>query len=256
MAAVIRDARIEAEGVVLALMPPLAQPRPAAGTRARREPEQRATKEEPVAEEGSEPIAAPSVVEAAAHAREEAERAAREQTLREQREREQREALERAQAEGYAAGIAQGEAKYAAQVEQLAAVLASAPAAIEAAVVGAEDVIVEIAYESVCKIVGDALGRREGVVAVVQSVLRNLREREQLVIRVAPDDLALLESHRKDLLPYRGTVVALVADERVSLGGCLVESSGGTLDGRLETQMQRLREILFDARHPQGEIHS
>jgi flagellar assembly protein FliH len=256
MAAVIRGAHIEAEGVVLAVMPPVAQARPAAGARARREPEQRAARAEPVAEVVSETMVASSVAEAANRAREEAERAAQEQALREQREREHREALQRAQSEGYAAGIAQGEAKYAAQAEQLAAVLASAHEAIEAAVVDAEDVILEIAYESVCKIVGDALGRREGVVAVVQSVLRNLREREQLVIRVAPDDLALLESHRKDLLPYRGTVVALVADERVSLGGCLVESSGGTLDGRLETQMQRLREILVDARHPRGESHS
>jgi flagellar biosynthesis/type III secretory pathway protein FliH len=39
-----------------------------------------------------------------------------------------------------------------------------------------------------------------------------------------------------------------VPDERVALGGCLIDSPGGTLDGRLETQLQRLREVLVATR--------
>jgi flagellar biosynthesis/type III secretory pathway protein FliH len=40
----------------------------------------------------------------------------------------------------------------------------------------------------------------------------------------------------------------LLSDDRVLLGGCLIETSGGTLDGRLETQMQQLRDTLLAAR--------
>ena len=51
------------------------------------------------------------------------------------------------------------------------------------------------------------------------------------------------------LLPKNGDTarLELVADERVELGGCLIETDGGTLDGRLETQLKRLRDTLLDA---------
>ena len=38
--------------------------------------------------------------------------------------------------------------------------------------------------------------------------------------------------------------VTFVADDRVGKGGCIVESSSGSWDGRLETQLQRLKETL------------
>jgi len=42
--------------------------------------------------------------------------------------------------------------------------------------------------------------------------------------------------------------VELVADEEIGLGGCVVETSGGSLDARIETQVQHLRETLLKVR--------
>lgn len=247
MAAVIRDAQMGPDTVVIAVVAARAEERGAEAVTAKR----------PAAAQWTRPAGEPAPVPPAPVIDETAQvaREALEQAAREQREKERHAALERAQAEGYAAGVAQAEARHAAQAAELGALLTSAHAAIEAVTADAEDVIVEIAYESVCKILGDALCRREGVVAVVRTILQGLRERERLLIRVAPSDLALLESGRKEIFPKGdNALIELVGDERVNLGGCLVETAGGTLDGRLETQMQRLRETLLSARrmHTEG----
>ena len=39
-----------------------------------------------------------------------------------------------------------------------------------------------------------------------------------------------------------------MADEKVALGGCIVETEGGLLDARIETQIERLRGALLKAR--------
>ena len=98
--------------------------------------------------------------------------------------------------------------------------------------------IVEIAFEAIGKILGESLARRDGVQAVVREVIRGVREREHLVVRVSPRDHELLA--REGFKPKNGDAQAieLLADDRVELGGCLIETAGGTLDGRLETQLQ------------------
>jgi len=122
----------------------------------------------------------------------------------------------------------------------------------------AEEVLVEIAFEAVCKILGQALCEREGVSAMVREVIDQVREREQLIVRLAPQDFAMLNERDGAALHLVGPEergaglsawkVQLVPDERMALGGCLIDSPGGTLDGRLETQLQKLREVLLARR--------
>jgi flagellar assembly protein FliH len=182
------------------------------------------------------------------------DRAAEEASFRERLEAERVEVLDKAEAEGFDAGVARGAASYAKELESLGQIIASARAALDTGIAGTEDVMVEIAFEAVCKILGDAMQRPEGVVAVVREVLSTMRERERLVVRVAPVDYDLLKQHRGQLLQGDdGKTIDLVADERLALGGCLVETTGGMLDGRLETQLQRLIETLTSARRMGGE---
>ncbi len=68
-----------------------------------------------------------------------------------------------------------------------------------------------------------------------------------MVVRVSPDDYEalLVEPVLIELEDQRGAI-RLVEDPRVMLGGCIVESSRGTLDARLETQIERLKSVLLD----------
>jgi flagellar assembly protein FliH len=171
--------------------------------------------------------------------------------------------LERAQAEGYAAGWQQGESAHSqalqahaqamlAHDEAMAALgtlLASARDALQAGIAGMEEVLVEIVFEATGRLLGEALRDGPGVIAVVRQVLLAAGEHERLRVRVSPADHERLAHEREHLLPGGdASTIELVADARVVLGGCLVEAAGGTIDGRLETQLQRLIDTLVAAR--------
>ena len=182
------------------------------------------------------------------------DRETEDRSFREQLASEREAVLKQASEEGYAAGLHEGRQEYEARIEGLGAMIGSIRGALAEEISGTEDVIVEIAFEAVCKILGEAVANRDGAVAIVREILRAAVEREKLLLRVAPADYELVLRHRSQLLPGDdGRTLDVVSDERVVLGGCLVETTGGTLDGRLETQLQRLVDTLASARRMQLE---
>jgi flagellar assembly protein FliH len=153
----------------------------------------------------------------------------------------------RAEAErrGYAVGHEKGEAdarrQLQAQIERfqgLAAQLAQARAAVLA---DAEDGVVELAFAALCRILGEQAASRAGVQSMVARCAADVREREQVGIRLHPDDVALLGD-------ATGHPTRFSPDPGIVLGGCIVDSSTGALDARLETQLARLAETLLAVR--------
>lgn len=168
-----------------------------------------------------------------------------EEGLRQGREAGEREVLE---------ADAKRSAEHDARMKALAALIKAAGSALDEAMADNEDVLVEIAFTAVCKILGEAMTERAGVLAAIRQVMQQARERERLVVRMSPTDLAMIESDHALLQEAtQAATLDLVADARVALGGCLVESSGGTLDGRLETQLESLRTFLRNMRAHTGE---
>lgn len=150
-------------------------------------------------------------------------------------------------------GLQQGrlaaQAEFQQQLDSLRAVIQSARNAHTRHLEEVADEAGEIVFTAVCKILGDGFTNREGAVATVREAVRHSKERGRLLVRVSPEDFELLSSRRRELL--EGAVageVDLVADEKVKLGGCLLEGASGSLDARLELQLQRLREVLVRAR--------
>jgi len=107
----------------------------------------------------------------------------------------------------------------------------------------------EIVAEVFVKLAGTALLTQEAILGSVLTVLQRVRDEREVTIRVSPGDLTLLQTHQaafdKVLAPRRWTVTA---DPRVNAGGCLVESTLGTLDGRLEVQLAKLSDTLRAAK--------
>lgn len=103
----------------------------------------------------------------------------------------------------------------------------------------------DIVAEAFRKVAGPNLLTREAALGAVLEVLKRAKDERELTIRVSPQDLPLLESQKSVIQEALGSRQwSLCADPRVALGGCLVDSSLGTLDGRLEIQLQELWETL------------
>lgn len=153
--------------------------------------------------------------------------------------------------DGYRDGREQGEkeakAGLAEDAARLQALLGSVRDALEQGIAGAEDAMVEIAYAAVCKVLGQAAASEEGVRAMVQEATRQVRAKEGLVVRLSAADHARLAASSE------GVKLEFAADERVAAGGCLIETSGGTLDARLEVQLRQLLDTLLRARETAAE---
>lgn len=175
-----------------------------------------------------------------------------EQALLEERRLAHDEAVKEGYADGHEKGLVEAQLSLQTQLAEVGGLLHSVRKAFETQVNGLEDVIVAAAYEAICKIIGASLHNREGVIAIVREVMSHVKQSEPITIRVAPSDYYLLTQDENTLKTgYEGMQVTLLPDDRVLLGGCLIETSGGNLDGRLETQLQQLTDSILNAKRQQ-----
>jgi flagellar assembly protein FliH len=158
-----------------------------------------------------------------------------------------------ARAEGLAAGRAEGLASASVQarstLEALGSLVSRADLAFEAEVAELSTQCAEVVCTVLGKIAGAVLSTREAALGTVLEVLKRVKEDRDLVIRVSGHDLpAIQESTDEIERACAGRRFTLVADPRVEAGGCIVESSLGSLDGRFDVQLRALAETLRAAK--------
>lgn len=172
------------------------------------------------------------------------------------------EGLRLGQEEGYLAGLKQSEQKTAQDLaaardilhereQQLQALLHALPQQIAGHLESAEDDMVALTYEAICRMLGDAFVTRAGASLAVRQALMQLAGRQSYAVRVHPADFPLLQDDTV-LAALKAKGVVWQADERVALGGCLIDTADGTLDARLEVQLQELAALLLKVRAEQS----
>lgn len=85
---------------------------------------------------------------------------------------------------------------------------------------------------------------------VVQNALAGLSAREELVVRINPDDFQLATSGRDELLHKEliNDRLSLKPDPSISTGFCMVDTEMGTIDASLEGQLEQLYRTLLEQR--------
>lgn len=86
----------------------------------------------------------------------------------------------------------------------------------------------------------------DAIVAVVREAIAPMSRKKMLTIRVNPEDRAILQNHRADLMDslMGSGQIQFVADADIGQGGCLVETEHGIVDARLETEMNILSRLI------------
>jgi flagellar assembly protein FliH len=100
------------------------------------------------------------------------------------------------------------------------------------------------------RIVGRALELHPSLIADIanQALIASRPRSGQVVLRVHPEDLQVLESERPRLgarLPA-AVDLKLVADDKVARGGCVIETASARLDAQLSRQLDALEKALGD----------
>jgi flagellar assembly protein FliH len=154
---------------------------------------------------------------------------------------------ERAYAEGVAAGRAEAAAQAAPAVQALAEALVQVEAERAQVAEDMEEAAVGLALQIADKaLTGAITAQPERVVDVVRGALRCLVERERVTILVNPEDLEMIRESVDGLVRQLGGIdhIDVQEERRVQRGGAIVRSATGEIDARIQTKLDRAREIL------------
>jgi flagellar assembly protein FliH len=157
---------------------------------------------------------------------------------------------EAARAEGYEAGRAEALAALSPALEALQTSVSAAQAERIAAADQLEIHAVDLAMFLSERILQGALAVEPArVVEAVRGALRGIVERERVTVLVHPEDLELVREAMDEMRATLGGIehCEVQAERRVARGGAIVRTQDGDVDARVETKLQRAREVVQNA---------
>jgi flagellar assembly protein FliH len=107
-----------------------------------------------------------------------------------------------------------------------------------------EPQIVRLAWEVAKRVVGDELKtNRDVIVGVVRSSLYTLQERDEILIRVNPEEYESVKAHQSEFEAMIEGLRKFVIqpDGAIEHGSCSIETNLGNVDARIDTQFEAIR---------------
>jgi len=114
-----------------------------------------------------------------------------------------------------------------------------------------EDDLLDLTMAVARKVVGrEVMQDRQVVIRLIRTVIQNLNERDELLIRVHPDDHTLLVTSQNEALKSELGAVKFILkpDPTIEIGSCQVETEWGTVDAGFEAQMEEIYRRLQEDR--------
>jgi flagellar assembly protein FliH len=152
-----------------------------------------------------------------------------------------------AREEGLRAGREEALAAMAPAAEALAVAVEAVRADQTARAARLEAHAVDLALFLAERVLGGALAvQPERVVEAVRGALRGIVERERVTVLVHPEDLETVREAMDELRVTLGGIeyCEVQAERRVTRGGAVVRTPDGDVDARVETKLQRAREVV------------
>lgn len=159
--------------------------------------------------------------------------------------------------EGYRLGFQQGQAQgYEEGWEQLQQTMMQAQQILEEAYLvkqntlrEAEPFLVQLSVEIAKKILREELSvHPEKSVSIVKEALTRVLEVEKLTIGVNPEHFLVIQQQKGELSKFLNGDAELVIlpDFSIAEGGCLIRSPYGTIDAKLDTQLEEIKHALLE----------
>jgi len=120
-----------------------------------------------------------------------------------------------------------------------------------------EDDLLKLAMLVAKKIVHQEIRQDPQILAnIIAAAVSDLASNDRISIRLNPDDLQLVQQNRHLYLAGIGSdeQIALIADEGILVGGCMVDTVTGTVDARVEIQLEEIYHRFLEERSLPGEL--
>ncbi|GAB7025733.1 FliH/SctL family protein [Geotalea toluenoxydans] len=151
--------------------------------------------------------------------------------------------------EGLREGKRQAEESLAKVSEALAKALLSTGGLRQKVMQESEEDLLKLAIVIARKIILQEISiDRRILVNIVKAAVSNVSDGDEVVVRLSPSDYEIVADHREFLPPANEKRrITLKADETIPGGGCLVETSMGAIDARIEAQLDEIfRRFMED----------
>lgn len=145
-----------------------------------------------------------------------------------------------------AAKVAQEQSK---ETEALKALVQSMQKEQAKLIQQAEDAAVEIGFAAAAKILGQTQVDQRLLIAMVRQAMRKVSDREGLVISLSETDCERMEAVKTNSPQgSQWSKIEFKPDTTLEQGGCIVRSRAGSLEARLDYQLQEIRNCLVKTR--------
>lgn len=174
-----------------------------------------------------------------------------------QNQLEWKQALEQAKAEGYQAGLKEGkiegqriaQSDYQVILDSAKEVLDQAYEDKESIITEAETFLITLSSEISKKVIGQTIELQPKlIINTVKETLERVKERESVSICVHPCDYHVVQAQRQQFmtLVHEHAEVKVYPDQSIGQGGCIIRTSQGSLDARIDTQLSEIRNALME----------
>lgn len=149
--------------------------------------------------------------------------------------------------EGHKAGTAKGDAQAKKVLEQFQKAIADCIGQRETLLKDARQQILELVMQISRKVTFDAVQiDPETTLQMINGVIDTLTDKSKIKVKVHPEHLPIVQQGIEKIQGNSPMIkeIAIEADPRVQHGGCFIETPGGDIDARLESQFEVIGEIL------------
>jgi flagellar assembly protein FliH len=156
-----------------------------------------------------------------------------------------KEGFDQGKPEGFSQGVADGKNSYSELIKNFNGLMDSLTAERKTLVGDLQPLLVELVGEALKKCLNKQAKKGKLVANLVHEALLKAQDRVHLKLHLNPDDINEIEAHRNELqLTVGAGEMELIADARIERGGCLLDTEGGTVDVRLNTVVDQVKESL------------
>ena len=156
-----------------------------------------------------------------------------------------KEGFEQGKPEGFTQGMVEGKSSYSNSIKNLNGLMESLTIERKKLIGDLQPLIVELVGVALKKCLNEEANKGNLVVNFVGEALLKTQDRVHLKLHLNPGDMNEIEAHRNELqLTVGAAEIELIADARIERGGCLLDTEGGTVDVRLNTVVDKVKESL------------
>jgi flagellar assembly protein FliH len=168
-----------------------------------------------------------------------------------------------AEHKGYHDGYAQGKqeamkevtSEYQGKIEQIQNLLEQAYEQKASIISEAEPFLLELSTVIATHIIRKELDSNpEQFVELIKEHILRFKEKEFIAVCVHPDDFDFIQAQRSHLIAVVNgeTEIKIIPDHSVTSKGCIIRTAYGSVDARIDTQIEEIKKVILEVRDPES----